>query len=412
MGSLNWSHSYGGSNIEEAWSIEREVGSSFVIAGTTNSFGMGGYDGLILRIDSVGSILEEAPIGSTDWDFLYSAVPCSGGYFAVGQTYGFGCPSGAAWVVRLNSECDTIWTRTFDSPYLDELRCVRATIDGGCIVAGTIGDPVSYGDAALIKYDGSGTLEWSRIFRGDSADLGYSVTLTNDGGYVLGGYTTSFSVYREMLLAKTSSTGDSLWLNHIGQIADWEGREVRERPDGGLVMSGYTKGFGGGDADMYLLLTDSNGIYQAGRTYGGIEAEEGWSVDLTTDGGFVTAGLTKGFGPGTTSVFVVKGDSVGMAPDENVTVHFDPLSIPDPSSLNASFIHPNPSQVGEVVHVQSPLGSPATVRFQDLAGREVARFPLNGPDATIHLPDLPGGMYLCEVFNTQGTLRGIRFVVR
>ena len=101
-------------------------------------------------------------------------------------------------------------------------------------------------------------------------DYGRTVQQTTDGGYIVVGYTTSFGAgLQDVYLIKTDANGDTIWTRTYGG-GDWDYSHVVEQTtDGGYIVVGYTKSFGAGDYDVYLIKTDANGDTLWIRTYGG-----------------------------------------------------------------------------------------------------------------------------------------------
>jgi len=264
----------------------------------------------------------------------------------------------------------------------------------------------------LVKFAADGEEEWRTIIGGTANDTGEGVTLTSDGGYVVGGTTESFSVFSEMLLAKVNSNGESMWLQHVGQVADWEGHQIMERNDGGLLLVGYTKAFGNGGKDVYLLFTDSDGNFQQGRTYGGTEDDEGWSIDLASDGGIVVAGDNSSAGPGVQAVYVVKGDTVGMTAIPQDFPQFDPLPVTEITRNEGATIWPSLLNPGEDLHVRlTSSGTDAHARITDLQGSVVADLAVSQREMTLHLPRLAPGLYLLSVIQGNKVYRPMKFVI-
>ncbi len=99
---------------------------------------------------------------------------------------------------------------------------------------------------------------------------------------------------------------DTLWTRtYGGSSEDWD-LSVQQTADGGYVLTGRTKSFGAGNYDVYLVKTNPLGDTLWTRTYGGNSDDEAWSVQQTTDGGFIVVGSTLSFGTGYDDFYVVK----------------------------------------------------------------------------------------------------------
>ena len=101
---------------------------------------------------------------------------------------------------------------------------------------------------------------WSRTFGGGDLDVCNSVQQTTDGGYILGGYTYSYGAgYRDFWLVKTDANGDSLWSRTFGGSSIDECWSVQQTTDGGYILGGYTYSYGAGYSDSWLVKTGSEG---------------------------------------------------------------------------------------------------------------------------------------------------------
>ncbi|MEO0049813.1 MAG: hypothetical protein ABIK42_01550, partial [candidate division WOR-3 bacterium] len=179
--------------------------------------------------------------------------------------------------------------------------------DGGYIIAGG----TEY-DVYLIKTDANGNLLWERTFGGENDDWGCSVQQTSDGGYIIAGFTMSFGAGDwDVYLIKTDGNGNLLWERTFGGENDDRGYSVQQTSDEGYIIAGYTWSFGAGRADVYLIKTDDNGNPLWQKTFGGSSWDDGFSIQQTLDGGFIIAGSTGSFGAGNCDVYLIKTDSEG-----------------------------------------------------------------------------------------------------
>ena len=186
---------------------------------------------------------------------------------------------------------------------------VQQTTDGGYIVAGTTSSFGNSDQVYLIKTDSLGDSLWIKIYGGPLSDYGQSVQQTSDSGYIIAGYSNSFGNNNQVYLIKTDSLGDTLWTKTYGGSSEDYGYSVQQTIDGGYIIAGRTSSFGN-DEQAYLVKTDPIGDTLWTKTYGGSGAQRGYSVQQTTDGGYIIAGTTQS-SPHNINVLLVKFDSAG-----------------------------------------------------------------------------------------------------
>jgi hypothetical protein len=132
---------------------------------------------------------------------------------------------------------------------------------------------------------------WTRTYGGSGDDVGYSVQQTKDGGYIVAGYTTSFGAGgADMYLIKTDASGDTIWTGtYGGRLADY-GYSVQQTTDGGYIIAGSTNSFGSGGTHAYLVKTNATGDTMWTKFYGGKNTCYVQAVRQTSDGGYIAAG--------------------------------------------------------------------------------------------------------------------------
>ncbi|TKJ39761.1 hypothetical protein CEE37_10815 [candidate division LCP-89 bacterium B3_LCP] len=215
-------------------------------------------------------------------------------------------------LTTVNAQPPTLWTQTYGEYEDDRGYSVQQTNDGGFIIAGE-SDSYSSGwfhyDVYLIKTDESGNELWNQTFGGDRDDCGYSVQQTSDDGYIIVGYNGYTGAWDpDVYLIKTDSSGYEEWNQTFGGAFDDRGYSVQETSDGGYIVVGFTDV---GDYDVYLIKIDASGVEQWNRPIGGSDDDRGYSVQQTSDSGYIIAGYTMSYGAGEKDVYLVKTDASG-----------------------------------------------------------------------------------------------------
>lgn len=311
-----WTRTYGSTGSDYGWSVQQTPDDGFIMSGITNSFGVGSYDVYLIKTDANGDVEWTRTYGGSGWDEGWSIEPTAdSGYIIVGWTDSYGAGEDDVYLIKIDADGDSLWTGTYGGAFNESGRSVKQTYDGGYIIAG-YADP--YGaydwDLCLIKTDGNGNELWTQIYGGPSANDGSrAVQVTPDSGYFVAGWTATLGTAgsEDVWLLKTDANGDTLWTKTYGG-ADWdEARSMQPTTDGGYIITGVTASFGAGGSDIYLIKTDANGDTLWTRTYGGTGDDYGNSVQQTTDNGYIITGYTQSFGPGWFNLYVVKTDPNG-----------------------------------------------------------------------------------------------------
>ena len=280
MGSIVWQNTIGGTLDDGTWNIQQTSDGGFIMAAYSSSNisgdktenSQGGSDYWVVKLTSTGLIAWQNTIGGTNNDWIYSMDLCGdGGYILGGYSYSgisgdktednIGITTNSNyWIIKINATGDILWQNSIGGIYDDKAFSVEQTIDGGYIIGG-------YGTTALastldklegglggldywvVKLNNTGSIEWENTIGGSAEDYLYSIDLTPDGGFILGGYSTS-SISgdktdlsfgsEDYWVLKLNSSGNILWQNVFGGLSNDRLRNIQSTIDGGFILTGHS----------------------------------------------------------------------------------------------------------------------------------------------------------------------------
>lgn len=277
---------YGGSDDDKAYSIQLTRDGGYIMAGTTRSFSS----------NSDAWILKLAPDGSVEWQKTYGGAGSDGatyiqqtvddGYIVAATTNSFGAGWSDAWILKLASDGNVEWQKTYGGVKIDTVSSIQQTNDGGYIAIGKSTSFIHDG-YWILKLAQDGTVEWEKKYGSDSfsgptyyTTIPLAIRQTNDGGYIAAlssnraNSTAGWHGY-DIWLLKLDSNGNvtpedcepgmSCWQKTYDGSGNDYVHSVQQTDDGGYIVLGRTNSFREGSeyaayvGDMWLLRLDANG---------------------------------------------------------------------------------------------------------------------------------------------------------
>jgi PKD repeat protein len=242
------------------------------------------------------------------------------------------------WVFEIDDRGNKIWEQKFGGTLNDQARFIRHTADDCYIVSGHLTtDKTGSKDFLLAKLDLKGDTLWTTTFGGDGDDSASDLIQTNDGGFLMVGYTRSYSQGDlDALLLKTDPDGKYEWSEKFGGAGNDFANHIEKGKNEQYIISGYSTMTNGGDEDVLILKIHEDGNGLEHKLFGGRGYDIGQGLSPTSDGGFVCVAITNSFGSGNLDVWMLKFDTIhtfcadftadttsGTAP---LTVNFKDLS--------------------------------------------------------------------------------------
>jgi hypothetical protein len=342
MSAISFAKTYRGTDLEGASSVQQTSDGGYIVAGMTWSFDVV-EDIFLIKTDANGNVQWAKTYGGTNDEEAYSIQQTSdGGYIVAGYTYSFGAGYYDIFLIKTDASGNIQWAKTYGGTNYEDASSVQQTSDGGYIVAGYTSS-FGAGGIFLIKTDANGNIQWAKTY---GIGFATSVQQTSDGGYIVAGYAGG-----DILLIKTDANGNVQWAKTYGGTHDGWALSVQQTSDGGYILAGYTGSFTAG-YDIFLIKTDANGNIQWAKTYGGTGADYAYSVQQTSDGGYIVAGGTSSFGAGGDNFFLIKTDANGNIGSCSIVRNASPtVTTPSPTVTTPS---PSVSSVSPTVYSVSP----------------------------------------------------------
>ncbi len=370
-GNIQWRKCFGGTDSEQgAYILPTSDGGYILTAAAASqncnmSGNHGGFDYWVVKLDKNGNIIWQKMYGGSKEDFPTAiSAATDGGYFVTGYTLSNdGDVSGNHgetdyWIIKIDAAGTLIWQKCLGGADYDFSTSIQATADGGCISAGTTnssnGDITGFhggGDYWVVKLDKLGKLQWQKTYGGSFTENAFNIQITNDGGYIVAGYSNSFDGDvsgnhgdgYDAWLVKLDKTGVIQWQKCYGGSQNEAAYFIQLTSDGGYVVAGSARSSDGdlscnaGMIDAWVFKISGNGDLEWQKDFGGKDIDEAYCIQPLSDGSFITAGYvnssdiagyhapTANYLVGISDYWVVKLSApVGSPPNPIVTI--DPLS--------------------------------------------------------------------------------------
>ena len=241
-------------------SIINTVDGGFAICGLTNVYGAGSNDFFILKINSEGDTLWSRTYGGSGNDFGQSInlkQMSDKGYIMAGRSSSFSS-NGGALLVRTKLNGDLLWSKLVDSISNENARDIELTEDGGFIVSGTNG--------FIMKYDSLGIIQWNKYFSGGgNMHMTSVIVVPNKFEYLVVGNSSSYGMGgRSGYLIYLDSAGNKLWERYYDNTSEESFITGLRAEDGGFIIGGYNSNSAG---KHMLTKIDSSGKFVWCRNY-------------------------------------------------------------------------------------------------------------------------------------------------
>jgi hypothetical protein len=409
-GQIEWSQWYG----EEEWSegfaevVPTDDGGYIAVGSHQNSQAKDEPNVFVVRTDANGKLLWQKSFGRTPFkpDSGSDLIPTGdGGYLIAGRSTT--AQDENAYIIKIDANGNLLWDKVYGGSAGENAASIKATGDGGYIFLGSTSSYKSGGtgdyDFYLVKIDAAGNVIWEKNYGGSDWDRGVSVIVTNDGGYLMAGWTASpefGAVARDICLIKIDASGNKQWQKLFGWEHQDEAAELIATADGGYLVVGSSERYYDAPLetwrpDVYIIKTDAAGNEEWSKTYGGLHNEGASCVRQVNDGGFIVSGGTSSYSKDSDVYLLKIGRHGGFSPVSGQR----PLS---PQGFRLEQNYPNPFNGTTSIRYQLPQKTNIRITIYNIHGQVVRTLihdfqPAGSYIIKFDADALPSGLYFYQL---------------
>ena len=249
---------YGGTGDDRAFAMIQSQDGNVLLAGSTSSFGAGSDDIWVLKVKPTGDTIWTKTYGDTNDERAYAMVQTQDSNVLVAGTISSrGAGSDDIWLLKVNANGDTLWSKTFGGTSAEKPICMVQTLDGNILVAGrTASFGAGLWDIWLLKVKPNGDTIWTRTYGGTSSDEPGAMIQLQDSNVLVAGYTASFGMGAggtDVWLLDVKPNGDTLWTKTLGGYGDERSNGLLPQKNGSVLLSGSTSSISGGAEAIWLV---------------------------------------------------------------------------------------------------------------------------------------------------------------
>ncbi len=295
--------------------VHQTSDGGYIICGTASSFQNKQFAHFLTKTNSHGNRLWRAIVSEAKYDDFNTLIPTSDKGYIICGTKNISDKRSAISLYKINSKGYFEWEKTFRKKVKNFGKSITVSKSGNYFVCGYSENDAGIKSLYCFACDAKGNLLWNYLDSGVYPSVANSIAINSDGDLIIGGYIEkSFSEGgQEGLFLKMSNKGEVLWQKTFGGRNDDGFNAVIQTSKGGYALCGYTKSYGNGLNDIWLVKTDYKGEIEWQKTFGGRADDLGNSLEQCSDEGFVIAGETNSLGSGWNDIYVIKTNKNGNA---------------------------------------------------------------------------------------------------
>jgi hypothetical protein len=408
LGKIEWDKRIGDTSIYWASDFKIAHDKGYIIAGYTDKVLGNGYDVLLIKTDSLGNEQWEKTYGGADWDMGYSVIEDKQHHYLIaGETFSYSFGNGEVYLIKTDSVGDTIWTKHYGGAGNNIAYSIDTSHSSNYIVAGAIQRIAdSTYDAYLLKINNNGDTVWTKTFGDSLNNQFYCARQIDDSSYIMCGETQEYGThpFYNAWVVKTDTLGNIRWTHVSTNPNNCGYSDIKRSWNNGLVAVGYTYAWGAGSSDLVGTTMTDAGADIHGQTFGGAKYDVGNQLCLTRDSCYMYTGSTESFGKGISSIYVIKSNKSNF--NDSIPVQED--GIIEFINTNINFnVYPNPTAGLTNICLNSLSNSRVSIKVYNDLGSELLNEAINiSTPLYIHpvnLSQFSDGMYFVKVSSNSFT---------
>ncbi len=414
-GNTLWKRLIGGNSCYDGFWVEQTKDNGFIIAGDGDGPNI---DGVIIKTDNYGIVQWQKNYGGNDLDQAYCVKQTfDNGYILALRTTSFSSTNDIM-IVKTDSLGNLSWQKIFDKN-ADEVPSEICLVGNyGYIISGTSSLPGQYAFAYILRLNLNGDTLWTRLFSIESVTTGNSISNTSDGSFIIGGGSkANTSVDEKSYVIKIDSNGIIQWQRtYTDPGSEEECKSIREIPNRGYVLAGSSDtSYIVFSVKAYIRIISFSGEVLNLKYYNpGDDDDLFYSVENTSDGGFILAGVSAIRGQHS-KMYIVKADSLGFAQPVEVINNSEYIL----NDYNLYQNYPNPFNLSTIIKYHIPRKTKIGIIIFDELGKVISnlidREQESGTYEINFNPDnlnLSSGVYFVKLlFNNQNYFSITRSIV-
>ena len=404
-GNILWVKIIGIGYAHVRWA-EQTNENGFIIGGYSDS-AVGGSKVYIVNTDHNGDILWQRYYVRSDLDQCNCIKQTNDNGFIIGARTQIGIIN-SIWIFKIDKLGNLEWEKVFNTlPGHSHISEV-VLVNNGYLICGTA--QINTYDVYLLRISLNGDTLWSKTYGGTGLDAANEIEKISDYGFLIAGYSDSYSSHTQSYLLKTDTSGNIIWQRTYGNLYSESCSSLRNSTGNRYILAGASDTAINQHTRAFIKITDTNGIVSKQATFFPGD-EGGWfnSVDIAFDRGLILCGTA--MINTANKMYAVKTDSLLYAEPIGIQI----ISGSTPDNFNLYQNYPNPFNPTTKFKFDIPVSSQVTIKIYDILGKQL--FSINefknagSYEVSFDGSDLASGMYFYSLESSDpstGSGRGFK----